>query len=207
MESHAETSTLTDPKTNPQWVGYRTIGDEEITMLAEEVVREIRRRGPFLSLADFVNRRPGDDRELARAGTLQAALDSTRVPINRPYNQGGRQLPPGAGRALVFPEAEAGPAAYGIPGVVKQADLLTPIAPILSARSDTFRIRAYGEKTTPGGAVQARAWCEAVVERLPEFVDERNRADESFSRLVPANQRFGRRFRVISFRWLSPQEV
>ena len=207
LESHAETSTLTDPKTNPQWVGYRTIGDEEIAMLAEEVVREIRRRGPFLSLADFVNRRPGDDRELARAGTLQAALDSTRVPINRPYNQGGRQLPPGAGRALVFPEAEAGPAAYGIPGVVKQADLLTPIAPILSARSDTFRIRAYGEKTTPGGAVQARAWCEAVVERLPEFVDERNRADESFSRLVPANQRFGRRFRVISFRWLSPQEV
>lgn len=207
FEFRAEHSTLTDPKTNPQWVGYRTIGDDEITALAEEVVREIRRRGPFLSLADFVNRRPGDDRELARAGTLQAALESTRVPVNKAYNQGGRQVLSGAGRALAFPEAETGPAAYGIPGVVKQADLLTPIAPILSARSDTFRIRAYGEKTTPGGAVQARAWCEAVVERLPDFVDDRNRMTESSASLLPVNQRFGRRFRVISFRWLSPQEV
>ena len=207
LESHAEPSTLTDPKANPQWVGYRTIGDGEITLLAEEVVREVRRRGPFLSLADFVNRRPGNDRELARAGTLQAALDSSRVPINRAYNEGGRRIPAGAGSALPFPEAEAGPAAYGIPGVVKQADLLTPIAPILSARSDTFRIRAYGEKTTPGGVVQARAWCEAVVERLPDFVDERNRMTEASGSLLPVNQRFGRRFRVVSFRWLSPQEV
>ena len=38
-----------------------------------------------------------------------------------------------------------GTTADGAPGVITQADLLTAIAPVLTARGDTFRIRAYGE--------------------------------------------------------------
>lgn len=204
-----DAGSLGDFKDPAQWTGYRTLSDEEIDELAEAVVREVRRRGPFLSLADFVNRRVGTDRELARCGALQAALDSGDVSINEEFNRGSRALTVSStgGRSFAFPEAEAGAAAYGAPGYVKQGDVLTPIAPLLSARSDTFRIRAYGEKVGGGGQVLARAWCEAVVERQPGYVDPTDGLDELPGRLQPVNERFGRKFRMVSFRWLSPEEV
>ena len=61
----------------------------------------------------------------------------------------------------------------GIPGSVTQANVLRNIAPRLTARSDTFRIRGYGEVTDADGNIIAKATCEAVVQRLPEYVDPR----------------------------------
>jgi len=191
-----------------QWGGRRELKEEEIDALAHAIVREVRKRGPFLSLADFVNRRPGSDKSLARAGAIQSALDSKDVPINEAYNTGSRAANPGGqGRAFAFPEAEQGPAAYGIPGVVKQADILTPIAPYLSARSDTFLIRAYGDCLDKDGNVLARVWCEAELQRGADFVDPSDEPTETFAQLEPVNQNFGRRYRVTSFRWLHQDEV
>jgi hypothetical protein len=190
-----------------QWRGRRELSEQEITELAQAIVREVRLRGPFLSLADFVNRRVGNDAELARAGTIQSALDSDEVSINAGYRNGGRMVGPAANR-LPFPEAEQGPMSTGIPGIVKQADLLTPLAPILSARSDTFRIRAYGESVDASGRVVARAWCEAVVERQADFVDPSDPPETRLNNLrSPVNRNFGRRFEIVSFRWIGPQEV
>ena len=59
-----------------QWNGRRTLTDDEIEALAKAIVKEVRKRGPFLSLADFVNRRVGTDKPLAKAGAIQSALDS-----------------------------------------------------------------------------------------------------------------------------------
>ena len=51
----------------------------------------------------------------------------------------------------------------------------------------------------------ARAWCEATVQRFPEYLDSAD-APEALA-ASEANVRFGRRFEVISFRWLSPDEI
>ncbi|MDB6076719.1 MAG: hypothetical protein JWO82_466, partial [Akkermansiaceae bacterium] len=42
-----------------KWSGYRRLTDEQIEKLANEVVAEVKKRGPFQSLAEFVNRQPG----------------------------------------------------------------------------------------------------------------------------------------------------
>ncbi|MCP5546861.1 MAG: hypothetical protein H7A50_05745 [Akkermansiaceae bacterium] len=204
----AERGDLPDILSEPQWVGRRVLDDAEITALAEAIVREVRKRGPFLCLADFVNRRPGNDPALARCGAIQSALDSEDVPINDAYNSGPRSADiQGADRGYTFSQAEEGPAAYGIPGVVKQADILTPIAPYLSARSDTFVIRTYGDCLDAGGRVIARAWCEAEVRRQPVFLDPSDPPETALGGLKPVNQRFGRRYQLVSFRWLAENEV
>jgi hypothetical protein len=198
-------SQVKDPE---QWVGRRVLSEEEIEELARAIVKEVRKRGPFLSLGDFVNRRPGGDKELARAGAIQCALDSDDVSINAAWQGGDRAISTTVSGRFAFPEAEKGPAGYGMPGVVKQGDILTPIAPILSARSDSFIIRAYGESVDKEGKVLARAWCEATVERSKNFVDSADLPETVLASLKSdANKTFGRRYEMTSFRWLHPDEV
>ena len=171
-----------------KWNGHRRLSPETIRRLAEEIVKEIRARGPFQSLAEFVNRRPGTG-ELAKSGALEAALQ--RAQINEPT------LDP------VF-NIDNGNTADGSPGILTQADLLTPIAAALTARGDTFRIRAYGEAQQQNGT-KVKAWCEAIVQRVPEYLDP---ADEAWvAPTRPANQRFGRRYEMIAFRWLAAAEI
>ncbi len=192
-----------DIRDSSQWIGRREISETEIDQLARVLVSEIRKRGPFLSLADFVNRRVGGDRSLARAGALQSAIDNNTVRFNQAFRTVGA-----AASRFAFPEAENGPTSFGIPGIIKQADLLTPIAPVLSARSDSFVVRAYGEAVDNNGKVTARVWCEALVERDRNFIDPTtNRPETPIATLNPVNVRFGRAYKMISFRWLSPSEV
>jgi hypothetical protein len=205
----ADPESLNDVKTEAQWDGRRVLSDEEVETLAEAMVREVRIRGPFLSLADFINRRVGNDRALARAGAIQSALDSSTATINECYNSGPRAMTSasGANRGFGFPEAEEGASAYGIPGVVKQGDILTPIAPFISVRSDTFLIRAYGDCTDAAGNVLARAWCEAEVQRGHEFMDDADSPTTAEASLNSTNRLLGRRCRIVSFRWLTPSEI
>ena len=107
----------------------------------------------------------------------------------------------------MFPEAAAGHNTYGLPGWTRQADILRPLAPILSARDDTFTIRAYGEARAADGTVQARAWCEATVSRDREFIDTADEADLTTPPTKPMNVAYGRRFKVLTFRWLNADEV
>ncbi|MEO5917702.1 MAG: hypothetical protein ABIS50_25955 [Luteolibacter sp.] len=188
-----------------QWVGRRALKDDEIDRLARGIVKEVRKRGPFLCLSDFINRRVGSDVDLARAGAIQNALDSADTKINDAYQSGGRGT--NASARFPFPEAEQGPMSQGIPGIVKQADILTPIAPILSARSDSFLVRAYGEKTDATGKVIARAWCEAVVQRSATFIDSADAPEKTYTTISTLNKTFGRRFEIVSFRWLNASEA
>ena len=89
---------------------------------------------------------------------------------------------------------------------ITQADLLNRLAPSLTVRGDTFRIRAYGEVTDFGGQT-TKAWCEAVVQRQHDFVDAEQEPTTIDAALSITNQAFGRRFNIVSFRWLSADEV
>ncbi len=117
--------------------------------------------------------------DFARSGLLQDALDAT------PINDG--RLPDD-------------------PDFVSGRHILTLLAPVLRVRSDTFTIRAYGEARNPlTGTSLAEAWCEAQVQRLPDYVDPTNAAADTPSH--PDNVAYGRRFIVTAFRWLTPVDL
>ena len=90
-----------------------------------------------------------------------------------------------------------------------QGDIMTALAPVLFPRSDTFVIRTYGEAVNPAtGATEGKAWCEATVQRIPEYFDPADDATVAPADLTSAlNQNLGRRFKVVSFRWLTRSDI
>jgi hypothetical protein len=184
------------------WMGFRALTDTQVEELAKNIVVQIKTRGPFLSLGEFVNRRI-DNSSLSLKGTIQAAIDATTFNQSALYDSFATTGYPTKARSNITP-ANAG---VGIPGYLTQADVLQSIAPVMTARSDTFTIRSYGEAKNNTGKVTATAWCEAVVQRTPEFVDEANSAYTATNDLNPVNKQFGRRFAIVSFRYLSNKEV
>lgn len=266
--------------------GFRSLSDEQIRRLAVEIVAEIRRRGPSLSLAGFVNRKPwaggpatiGDTHsgttveKLVRwqryLGPLQHAIDrasrnaalvdlrpddginnrltSLKAPgynnigpadtlelsdrdnvfFSRAAAGGYSDFATAAGR--LDPDVDTpislNSSNAGAPGYLTQADILQALGPVLTARSDTFRIRVYGEAINPvlddpgtpaveSSAITARAWAEVVVQRVPEHLDSTVNAETSpLDASLTAEQHrslatFGRRYQVVSFRWLEPNDI
>ena len=100
---------------------------------------------------------------------------------------------------------------FGAPGCLFQGDLLQALGPALASRSDTFVIRAYGDGATLAEASSRpnSAVLELVVQRIPEFIDSRNAPETrpSDPTLRVVNRALGRRFKVISARWLTPGTV
>jgi hypothetical protein len=152
-------------------------------------------------------------------GALQAAIEATEAYAaatrlnNKVGGTAGNPLyfnaPAGADAARIKDAAHHETMQVaGIPGIIKQADLLQALGPVITARSDTFIVRTYGEVINPvTNNTEGRAWLEAVVQRLPDFVDTANDAAELQSALNATNTSFGRRFRVVSFRWLSSDDI
>jgi hypothetical protein len=106
----------------------------------------------------------------------------------------------------------------GAPTSLLQSDILAAIGNSLTVRSDTFTIRAYGDVSDKaGGPAAGTCWIEAVVQRLPEFMDTSQESDTMVSstvnglghnaNLLPVNINLGRRFVIISTRILKPSEL
>jgi hypothetical protein len=256
------------------WTGYVVLNKDQLRLLAEKMVTEVKIRGPFLSLADFINRRitkspevpgkPGHhydlrslkaniwpaetpETEAGFRGTIQAAIANAgfnNAPVTETItrainhdNMGGttdfsfrrsifgEQVSnrnelignPYWGRGIwmyendkkyydgrsfdglgatrdrkklrtVYKDAydfgeapdnlqaiESSTTAAMMPGWLTQGDVLTPLAPVISPRSDTFIIRTYGE---PDEETGIKRYCEAVVQRIPDYVI--NGQDASF---------------------------
>jgi hypothetical protein len=181
--------------------GFRDLSDEKLRLLAEQIVIQVRKRGPFLNLSEFINRRLTTDTELALSGPLQAAIDASG--LNDAVRTAGVVTSGNPGGApMAFPKASEIGTAAGNSGWLMQGDMLDPLGPALVARGDTFRIRGYGESRDAQGSVVARAWCEAVVQRIPDYMDTVEKA-EIAEPVNLINKTFGRRYQVVSFRWLN----
>ncbi len=229
-----------DGTANQAWEGMRTLSNAQVAGLAAQVVQQVRTRGPFLSMGDFLNRRLGAKGPLTEMGALQAAIESS---TNPDINAAAKA----AGTATVLPSAYTTGTTYaptnsatGIPGYLMQQDIVQAFAPVMTVRSDTFTVRCYGEADNQkSGGTEGRAWCEAVVQRVPDYLDQTDPAltatnaytspavqyaPASLGDATPVydqitnpgtpnpivdttNQVLGRRFKVISFRWLNESDL
>ena len=180
--------------------GMRTLTAAQVGALAARIVAFVRARhaesGPFRSMEEFLSPATlfaggalGLDRSL-----LEAAIEDS---------------------GLNGEVAEFGTSPTEFPPVqmnsqwLTQADILTALAPVLAPRSDTFLVRSYGEAVNPAtSATEGRAWCEAVVQRVPEYLDTVDAPE-----ILPVdltsevNRAGGRRFKVVSFRWLTRADI
>lgn len=197
------------PRTN-QWNGFRTLDDKELDELATRIVEQVRSRGPFLSMSEFVNRRIGPNSEMTRGGALHVALEKSKV-NDAVFADMTPVREKDVADPLVYnyatPLAATGNPAEGAPGWISQGDLMQILEPRATVRGDTFVIRTCGQALDDKGKVVARAYAEAVVQRTPEFVDASSPPETAMADLKDVNLRFGRSFRVVSFRWLEPKEI
>lgn len=207
------------------WSGFSRLTDAQISSLATEIVNQVKLRGPFMSLSDFINHRVGPlNTNTSYMGALQAAIEACGINAAVQAGAGGTAPLYTGSIASFFPNplpVGNRKTTTGIPGDITQADLLLPLAPRLSARSDTFRIRAYGEvRSKDGTRIISQAACEAVIQRVPEYMDQAtdptqnqpwseatNPYNPAVSKLNATNQKFGRRLKIVQFRWLIPNEL
>ena len=195
------------------WSGFRNLSTADIDNLATQMVNQVRLRGPFRSLADFVNRRlmsaSADPNNLGLRGALQAAIDAAGLNDSFTDTVNATAYTGTYNGNTLYPTNVVGSRSLGAPGWLLQGDLLQGLGPILSARSDTFIIRTYGDSADPistaNGTPPPRVYCEAVVQRIPDYVDKANAADAAT--LTTTNTNFGRRFIITQFRWLTESDL
>jgi hypothetical protein len=242
---------------NDPWDGMRSLSDEQMTALAQEIVNQVRKRGPFLSMGDFLNRRMASTNSYSFTsnnimGALQEAIENTQTNglvydvnsnihnnssictsnnFNAPlswYSYSG-QIYPATNGLMVNLSKLVTNTATGIPGYLMQQDLVQAFAPVMTVRSDTFRIRFYGDSKVNESDTEPkyRAYGEAVVQRVPDYYDQTDPAlyyssvrgisyplgdatpvyGPSGPIVSQSNQSFGRSFKIVSFRWLTPEEL
>jgi hypothetical protein len=189
---------------------------------------------PYLTLSEFVNRFVSEDTWASRCGALQAAifradkmtygtssatgfsdrltsLPSAMKLTRSTFDAGTLQDPSYAAHPEnieLIAQGDSIPRAHtalAAPGNLLQSDLLQSLGSAIATRSDTFTIRCYGSASQSNGEVGS-TWIEAVVQRLPDYVDATN-APEATTSLSLVNGVLGRRFRIISSRWLKADEI
>jgi hypothetical protein len=174
--------------------GIRFLTSTQVSSLAGAIVALVQRKhvdsGPFVTLEQFLGPSPlfadgdGNERSLLEQAIDDAGLNSdANLGLTDTTGEFSSQW-------------------------LTQADILTALAPVLFTRSDTFVIRAYGETLNPTtGNVEGRAWCEAIVQRHPEYVDKSQPEETAPADLNDVNAALGRRFKVMSFRWLTKADI
>jgi Tfp pilus assembly protein PilX len=170
--------------------GLRVLSAQQVWDLADKIVqwnRVKRGTGPFRNIREFLAPSPafaanagGPPRSLLEAAIADAGLNTASV----------------LSIAGLEPEFSS--------QWLTPADIMNALAPVLFARSDTFVIRAYGDVVNPTtGRVEARAWCQARVQRTPEpFSLGEGGAD---IRLAPGP--YGRKMKLVFLRWLQSTDL
>ncbi len=194
------------------WGEVRMLEPEQIRELAKQMVKQVRERGPFLNMSDFINRRLESGSKNALKGALQAAIDATDINADFQEVQAARG---NQGTLFVHPEAEEGSIYTAAPGYLIQSDVLASLGNVLTVRDDTFTVRSYGCVKSASRAILAQAWCEAVVQRTMDYVDPSNAPEDAeyepdgtrAKQFSKTNKVLGRRFRIVSFKWLDAWDI
>jgi hypothetical protein len=191
--------TETPPNTHLYRQGMRTLTATQVSILAAKIVELIRAKhavdGPYRSLDEFLSpseQFSGVDAE----GNASGARSLLEAAIADAEASGGERI------NSAVPEFSS--------QWLTQADVMTALAPVLFPRSDTFIIRTYGEAINPAtNATEGRAWGEAIVQRVPEYLDAAADAPETVPDILTGevNRINGRRFKVVSFRWLTRSDI
>ena len=195
-------------KQQPTWfIGVLGDGDEMLTVDNEtgsvwiEIPGDKPKQKLADSLAEFINRRVSSD-DMGLKGALQTAIDESGLnqsAMQETFNVSNYER----AELINISPRDTG---VGIPGYLTQADLLKSIAPVITVRSDTFIVRAYGETKDAAGNVTASATIEAIVQRVPEFIDQGDSPNTPIAELSALNSKFGRRLQIVSFRFLTREE-
>ena len=178
--------------------GARRFDHSELKALATEIVQLLENRGrPFSSMEEFLSPKiPGDPSSPTNPSLLEEAIANVLG-----TGPGGRQQWYHQWETEGIAKSTSGESPIEIdhfsPGFLTQADILTAIGPMVSTRSDTFKVRARGESISLQGEVEGAATIEATFQRTPEPVDP----------TVDPADATDRQFRLLAIRWLEEDEI
>jgi hypothetical protein len=180
--------------------------ERKVKNLSEKLTDLMKKRyKPFFSIGEFVNRTIVEDpAQCSREGILQKAIDDSKLnaTFENQYINFSKNIPS-------YDDASAsGFLEENLPNVVNQADILQTISHFLCTRGDTFLVRAVGNHVDSKGKVIEQACCEAIVQRVPDYVNKNeNSPDDAEENLTKINKKFGRRYKIILFRWLDSGDI
>lgn len=169
--------------------GARRLTEQQVSDLAENIVSQITDRGePFFSMEEFLSVASSTDTSL-----LERAIADVLAPNGRQKWFHNWELE-GDETALSGTPIDID---HFSPGFLTQADMMTAFGPMLAPRSDTFMIRARSRSYTDFGELEGTAAVEAIVQRTPEATDT------AVNELGSTE----RKFKLLSIRWLSEDEI
>ena len=168
--------------------GARHFDSEAIEALSAKIVSLIKVRGePFYSMREFLSPRDTGQPSLLEESIASVFASDGRQKWDHLWETAGIR---GAAADLIDID-------HFSPGFLTQADVMTAIGPILSPRSDTFKIRARGKSYSPQGDITGSATLEATLQRTPEVVNP----------IAPGQLTNERKLELVSIRWLSDEEI
>lgn len=203
----------TEPPTSYFRRGLSELTDAQLDRLALAVTERLRERAqqglpPFGSFAEFLGPVPlASFAHPLEAGARMSVLEAAVIDVMR--TEGQMNLSP---RQRFNYDQDGKPIWWDTPAFINAGDLWAQFAHYAAVRSDTFRIRTYGRSASG----EAHAWCEALVQRLPEpFAGSHASGGGSVSggavsgaaQMQNPDPQFGRRFRLVSVRWLSAADL
>jgi hypothetical protein len=167
--------------------GARRLSETQLEELARRVVQLIQAKGrPFMNMEDLLSADSTGLSLLEKAIAAALAPEDGRQDWHHGWELEGDASAMGGSSIEID---------HFSPGFLTQADILTAIGPMLSTRSDTFRIRARGQTSTPLGQPSGDAMLEAIVQRTPE------------PHHAASGTTFSRKFKVLSLRWLDINDL
>ncbi len=160
-------------------LGHRELANSTVSDIANRIVENLKlKTRPFISIEEFIT-----------SGLIQVSIDETSVNTVT----AGTTYKAAAEDEKIPRNATA---------YLSQADIISALAPKISPRSDTFKIRAYARsKGAVTNLVDSIAICEAIIQRVPD------RMDGDVALAMQNADGLGRKFIIENIAWLNLSDL